>query len=52
MSCWPEGSHGNLQATEAVAKTIGYPPQTDSKSPLLKITSIQLTENEEGELPT
>ena len=31
LSCWPKGSHGNLQ-TQVVAKTIGCCPQTDSKS--------------------
>ena len=28
------GPMGNLQTTQAVAKTIGYSPQTDSKAPI------------------
>lgn len=31
-------SHGNSQTTQAVAKTICCSPQSDSKTPLLKIT--------------
>jgi hypothetical protein len=24
LSCWPKGSHGNPQTTQAMGKTIGY----------------------------
>lgn len=30
LSHWPKGSHGNPQTIQAVAKTIGCAPHTDS----------------------
>ena len=32
LSCWPKGSHGNSQTTQAVAKTVSCSPQTDGKA--------------------
>lgn len=43
-----KGVHRNPQTTQAVGKTLGCSPQTDSKSPLLKTTPTQLIEH--GEL--
>ena len=50
LSCWPKGSHGNSQTTQAVVRTIGCSSQTDGKAPVLKITPTQLTEHGEVEL--
>lgn len=50
MSFWPNGSHGNLQTTQAVAKTMLYSPQTEGKCTLMKTTPTQLIEHGEVEL--
>lgn len=53
MSFWPKRSYGSLQTTQALAKTIGCSPQTDSETPLLKTTSSQLIEHgEDRPVPT
>lgn len=41
---------GDFQTTQAVSKTIGCSPPTDSKVPLLKTTPTQLIEHGETEL--
>ena len=38
LSCWPKGSHGNLQTTRAIATKVGCSPEMDSKAPLLRTT--------------
>lgn len=45
-----KGSHGNPQTTWADDKAISCSSQTDSKTPLLKTTSTQLTEHGEVKL--
>lgn len=50
LNCWPKNSHRNPQETQNVVRAIGGSPQTDSKTPLLKKTPIQLTEDREVEL--
>lgn len=35
IDLWAKGQHGNLQTIQAVAKTIDFSPQTDSKALLL-----------------
>ena len=40
-----KGTHGNLQITQAIAKTIGCFPQSDGKTLLLKTVSTYLTEH-------
>lgn len=44
IECWPKVFHGYPQTTQAVAKTIGYSPQNDSKAPLLNTIPTQLNE--------
>lgn len=44
LNCWSKGSYRNPQTTQAIAKTVSYSPQTDSKSQLLKGTPTQVTE--------
>lgn len=45
LSYWPNGSRGNQQTTQAMAKAVGCSPQTDGKkTPLLKTTLTQLIE--------
>lgn len=41
---WPMGSHKNHKTTQAITKDIGFSPQTDCKTLLLKIATIQFTE--------
>lgn len=48
----PKEVHGNLQTTQAVAKTMVSFPQTDIKAALLKTTPTQLFEHREVELTT
>lgn len=50
LTCWSKVFHGSLQPTQAVPMTIGGSPQTDSKAPLLKTTSTQLTEHRDVKL--
>lgn len=50
LSCWPKGSHGDLQTTQTVAKTPSCSPQTDREAPLLKTTATQLIKHGEIQL--
>lgn len=50
LSCWFKKPHRNPETAQAVAKTVNFSPQSDYKSPLLKITLIQLIEHGEEEL--
>lgn len=43
-------AYGNLQITQAIAKTIGCFPQSNSKTLLLKTVSTYLTEHGEVNL--
>ena len=45
-----KGTHGNLQITQAIAKTIGCFPQSDGKTLLLKTVSTYLTGHGEVKL--
>lgn len=44
LSCWPKGSHGNPQTTQAIDSILDRFPYTDSNTLLLKTTATQLTE--------
>lgn len=47
MELLAKGSHGNPQATQAVAKIVGGSPRRDNKVLLLETALRQLTEHEE-----
>ena len=44
------GSYGNHQTTQAISKSIGGSPHTDSKALVLNTTATQLTKHNEAEL--
>lgn len=50
LSCWPNSFHGDSQTTEANARSEACSLQTDIRSPLLRMTLIQLIEHGEFEL--
>lgn len=50
LSCSAKASHGNSQATEAIAKTTGTFQQTDNYALLLKTTPTQLADHGESEV--
>ena len=50
LSCWPKGSPGNSQTTQAVAKTRDCSLQINSGASLLGTTHTQLIELGDDEL--
>lgn len=50
IECLANGTHGNAQRTQAVAKAVDCYPQIDGKIPLLKTTPTQYIEREEVKL--